>query len=62
MLQGTFMPTSVIRRRYVSTLVAIFGTTISPYMFFWQPSQEVEEEIEHGRVTLQQRRAPRRRS
>jgi Mn2+/Fe2+ NRAMP family transporter len=36
-------------------LVAIFGTTISPYMFFWQPSEEVEEEIEHGRVTLEQR-------
>jgi Mn2+/Fe2+ NRAMP family transporter len=40
---------------YIAALVAIFGTTISPYMFFWQPSQEVEEEIAQGRVTLQQR-------
>jgi NRAMP (natural resistance-associated macrophage protein)-like metal ion transporter len=55
-LRGTFVPTFSLDPVYVSTLVAIFGTTISPYMFFWQPSQEVEEEIEHGRVTVQQRR------
>ncbi|MFZ6645197.1 NRAMP family divalent metal transporter [Undibacterium sp. TJN25] len=28
---------------YVTTMVAVFGTTISPYLFFWQASQEVEE-------------------
>lgn len=28
---------------YVTTVVAVFGTTISPYLFFWQASQEVEE-------------------
>ena len=28
---------------YVATLVAVFGTTISPYLFFWQASQEAEE-------------------
>jgi NRAMP (natural resistance-associated macrophage protein)-like metal ion transporter len=55
-LRGTFIPTFSLDPVYVATLVAIFGTTISPYMFFWQPSQEVEEEIEHGRVTLEQRR------
>jgi len=55
-LRGTFLPTFSLDPVYISTLVAIFGTTISPYMFFWQPSQEVEEEIEHGRVTLAQRR------
>jgi len=32
-----------------STLVAILGTTISPYLFFWQASQEVEEEKAKGR-------------
>src|SRR5262249_29375700 len=51
-LRGTFVPTFSLDPVYVSTLVAIFGTTISPYMFFWQPGQEVEEEIEHGRATL----------
>lgn len=30
---------------YVTTLVAVFGTTISPYLFFWQASQEVEEQL-----------------
>jgi NRAMP (natural resistance-associated macrophage protein)-like metal ion transporter len=55
-LRGTFLPQFSLDPVYISTLVAIFGTTISPYMFFWQPSQEVEEEIEHGRVTLEQRR------
>lgn len=34
---------------------AILGTTISPYLFFWQTSQEVEEEILEGRTTLKQR-------
>jgi Mn2+/Fe2+ NRAMP family transporter len=37
-------------------LVAILGTTITPYLFFWQADQEVEEEISMGRRTLRQRR------
>jgi Mn2+/Fe2+ NRAMP family transporter len=37
-------------------LVAILGTTISPYLFFWQASQEVEEEKAMGRHTLASRR------
>ena len=40
----------------VATLVAILGTTISPYLFFWQASQEVEEERARGRRTVAQRR------
>jgi Mn2+/Fe2+ NRAMP family transporter len=39
-----------------STLVAILGTTISPYLFFWQASQEVEEEKHIGRLTTIERR------
>jgi Mn2+/Fe2+ NRAMP family transporter len=39
-----------------STLVAILGTTISPYLFFWQASQEVEEERAMGRLMLIHRR------
>ena len=39
-----------------SALVAILGTTISPYLFFWQTSAEVEEEIDAGRTTLQERK------
>jgi NRAMP (natural resistance-associated macrophage protein)-like metal ion transporter len=37
-------------------LVAILGTTISPYLFFWQAAQEVEEEKSKGRRTLRSRR------
>jgi Mn2+/Fe2+ NRAMP family transporter len=40
----------------VGTLVGILGTTISPYLFFWQASQEVEEQKDRGRKTLAQRR------
>jgi len=39
-----------------ATLVAILGTTISPYLFFWQASQEVEEEKALGRHSLVGRR------
>ena len=31
----------------LAALVAVFGTTVSPYLFFWQASEEVEEEAEH---------------
>ena len=41
---------------YVTTMVAVLGTTISPYLFFWQASQEVEEEKALGRRTVTQRR------
>src|SRR5665648_44606 len=36
---------------YITTLVAILGTTISPYMFFWQANMEVEEKIASGSIT-----------
>jgi Mn2+/Fe2+ NRAMP family transporter len=36
-------------------LVAVIGTTISPYLFFWQTSQEVEEEKAIGRQLLRER-------
>ncbi|MDB4899045.1 MAG: Natural resistance-associated macrophage protein, partial [Gemmatimonadetes bacterium] len=38
-----------------ATLVAILGTTISPYLFFWQASQEVEEEKALGRRRIEDR-------
>ena len=36
---------------YLLNIVAILGTTISPYLFFWQASQEVEEEILNGQIS-----------
>ena len=41
--KGVFAPSFQWSREYVTTIVAILGTTISPYLFFWQASQEVEE-------------------
>lgn len=41
---------------YLLLLCAILGTTISPYLFFWQTSQEVEEQILMGRTTVKSRR------
>ena len=42
-LQATVWPQFTMSAAYVTTLVAVFGTTISPYLFFWQASEEVEE-------------------
>jgi NRAMP (natural resistance-associated macrophage protein)-like metal ion transporter len=39
----TAMPHISWSKDYITTVVAVFGTTISPYLFFWQASQEVEE-------------------
>jgi len=54
-LRNTFIPTVRFDSQYLMTLVAIFGTTITPYLFFWQASQEVEEELRMGRTTLAER-------
>jgi NRAMP (natural resistance-associated macrophage protein)-like metal ion transporter len=42
-LRGTLVPKIEISQNYLLLIVAIFGTTISPYLFFWQAAQEVEE-------------------
>jgi NRAMP (natural resistance-associated macrophage protein)-like metal ion transporter len=55
-LHSTFIPTVSFDATFLSTLVAILGTTISPYLFFWQASQEVEEEVQMGRTRLWQRK------
>jgi len=54
-LKSTFLPTIRFDHQYLTTLLAILGTTISPYLFFWQASQEVEEELQMGRTTLAER-------
>jgi NRAMP (natural resistance-associated macrophage protein)-like metal ion transporter len=43
-LYGTIMPTLSLKADYLVAVVAVFGTTISPYLFFWQASQEVEDQ------------------
>jgi len=55
-LRHTLIPSMPHTRNEWATLVAILGTTISPYLFFWQTSEEVEEEKSAGQSTLAQRR------
>jgi len=54
-LEKTLIPTWPKGSEEWGMLVAILGTTISPYLFFWQASQEVEEEKAAGRDTLEAR-------
>ncbi len=54
-VHDTFVPTLPKGSGYWAALVAILGTTISPYLFFWQASQEVEEEKAMGRTRRTQR-------
>ena len=42
-LKSTFIPTIHFNKEFMGILVGILGTTISPYLFFWQASMEVEE-------------------
>jgi NRAMP (natural resistance-associated macrophage protein)-like metal ion transporter len=55
-LRDTFVPSMPHSQAAWATLVAILGTTISPYLFFWQASEEVEEEKSAGQSTLAKRR------
>jgi Mn2+/Fe2+ NRAMP family transporter len=55
-VRDTIVPNLPRGKEAWATLVAILGTTISPYLFFWQASQEVEEEKIHGRITTIARR------
>ena len=54
-LHDTFVPSWPKGHDAWQNLVAILGTTISPYLFFWQASEEVEEEKAMGRRMLRQR-------
>jgi Mn2+/Fe2+ NRAMP family transporter len=60
-VHDTFVPTLPKKHDGWSMLVAILGTTISPYLFFWQASQEVEEEKAAGRRMLARRQGATRR-
>jgi NRAMP (natural resistance-associated macrophage protein)-like metal ion transporter len=55
-LRDTLVPSLPHSSDEWAMLVAILGTTISPYLFFWQASEEVEEEKSSGQNTLAQRR------
>ena len=55
LLQGAFLPRLSKSGEYAAMFVAVLGTTISPYLFFWQASQEVEEQrATHGHEPLRE--------
>jgi NRAMP (natural resistance-associated macrophage protein)-like metal ion transporter len=53
---AALIPSITFSKDQIILICAILGTTISPYLFFWQASQEVEEEVSKGRVTSQSRK------
>jgi len=55
--RATLIPHVQLTREYLTALAAVLGTTISPYLFFWQASQEVEE-VSNNRGEKALRRAP----
>lgn len=55
-IRATFVPEIQFTSEYITTIVAILGTTISPYLFFWEAGEEVEEEKSEGRVKLSDRK------
>lgn len=54
-LGHAFVPHIAFSKDEMLLIAAILGTTISPYLFFWQTSQEVEEQILQGKTTLRDR-------
>lgn len=54
-IEKAIIPTIVFSKDQIFLITAVLGTTISPYLFFWQTSQEVEEQILGGKTTLKLR-------
>jgi NRAMP (natural resistance-associated macrophage protein)-like metal ion transporter len=53
--KNIFIPSIKLNKEYLSIIVAILGTTISPYLFFWQTTMEVEENKNNKRVMINKR-------
>jgi NRAMP (natural resistance-associated macrophage protein)-like metal ion transporter len=55
-LRSTFIPHIEFSQQYLAVLVGLLGTTISPYLFYWQAAQEVEEDRAQGKTTVSARK------
>ena len=55
-IRSTIIPTIRFNKDYISILVAILGTTISPYLFFWQANMEVEEMKQRKKQVMMNKR------
>lgn len=49
-IKESIIPDITLKKEYLFAMVAVFGTTISPYLFFWQTSEEVEENLQAGEM------------
>ena len=49
-IRSVAVPTVRFDAAFLAAMVAVMGTTITPYLFFWQASEEVEEEREQGEI------------
>ena len=54
--KSTFIPHIEFSKEYLAVLVGLLGTTISPYLFYWQAAQEVEEDRALGKMTVSARK------
>lgn len=57
-LRGVFLPHITLDAKYAMAIVAVLGTTISPYLFFWQAAQEMEEVRDTGNRRKPLKQAP----
>ncbi len=57
-LFSTLIPSFSLSKDYFLNIVAVLGTTISPYLFFWQADEEVEEEVAHGKLRMMGKGVP----
>ncbi len=55
LIKHTIIPSITFSKEQIFLICGILGTTISPYLFFWQTSQEVEEQILEGKTTIKSR-------
>ena len=51
LLHHTVVPSFTLSKEHIFLITAVLGTTISPYLFFWQASQEVEEKLSNAKTT-----------
>jgi NRAMP (natural resistance-associated macrophage protein)-like metal ion transporter len=56
LLRDGLIPQITFSKTQILLMTGILGTTISPYLFFWQTSQEIEEDILNGKKTIQARK------
>lgn len=54
-LANTFIPKIILTKESIILICAFLGTSISPYLFFWQTSQEIEEEVMDGKTSVKLR-------